>query len=286
MQQTSWRGPAAMTAAMALFSANDALVKLSGSSLPPSQSIAIRGIIATLATLGVIVLAGRARRMAGATNAIVLLRALCECFGIFCLITALTRAPLGDVTAVSQMAPLFVLPLAALLYRERVSPIQWLLVAAGFAGVLMIARPGGGFDPAILLALGTAAGFACRDLLAARIPKQIPPDAVTMATLVVVAAAGFAWTVGRGAAPVGAWQVAGLGAAGLLLSAGQALIYMAFRWAPVSDVAPFNYTKTVFGLIGGVIVFGDLPGPLSLAGAGLVMLSGVGVALAAAKRAR
>lgn len=274
-----------MTGAMALFCANDALVKMFGSTLPVAQSMAIRGLIATAATLIVVAALRQAKVIPAAFDGVVVLRGLCECAAIFCLIFALTKLPIGDVTAISQIAPLIVLPLAALIYHERVTPLRWLLVALGFVGVALIAKPGGaGFDPTIGVVLLTAVGFAFRDILARRVRAGVPALAVALSTVAVVAGVSLLVAIIHGFAPVSIEQVLGLGAAGLLLAVGQGLVFLAFRFAPVSEVAPFNYTKTIFGVIAGFLAFGERPGLLTLVGIALVILSGVGVVLATTAR--
>lgn len=274
-----------MTAAMALFCVNDALVKHYGSTLPVAQSMAVRGAIATAATIALIAALRQTKVVPAAFNKIVVLRALCECAAIFCLISALTRLPIGDVTAISQIAPMMVLPAAAILFHERVTPLRWLLVGVGFAGVLLIAKPGRvGFDPTIGLVLLTAVGFAARDILARSVPPGVPALAVALSTVAVVGAVSAVVGFFRGFAPMTAEQVMGLGAAGLLLAVGQGLVFLAFRLAPVADVAPFNYAKTLFGVIVGYFLFAERPDWLTLAGIALVVGSGVGIALPASAR--
>jgi drug/metabolite transporter (DMT)-like permease len=285
MQQAPWRGPAAMTAAMALFSVNDALVKGFGAELPVAQSIAIRGGVATLATLAVILAMRQTRMLRLAFEPLVVVRSLAECAAIFCLIAALTRLPIGDVTAISQIVPLILLPLAALIFGERIGLAHGLLVALGFVGVILIAKPGrAGFDPLIGLALLTALGFVARDLLARGIRADMPALAVTFSTVFVVALGGALVALIRGVAPVNGPQFLALAAAGLLLSLGQALVYLAFRAAPVSQVAAFNYSKTLFSVTIGIFVFAERPDLLTFAGMMLVVASGVGAALASARR--
>ncbi len=270
-----------MTAAMALFSVNDALVKAFGAELPVAQSIAIRGGVATVATLAVILAMRQTRVLRAAFEPLIVIRSLAECAAIFCLIAALTRLPIGDVTAISQIVPLILLPLAAFFFGERIGLAHGLLVALGFVGVILIAKPGrAGFDPLIGLALLTALGFVARDLLARGIRADAPALGVTFSTVFVVALGGAAVALTRGVAPVTGPQLLALGAAGLLLSLGQALVYLAFRAGSVSQVAPFNYTKTVFSVSIGVFAFAERPDIFTFAGILLVVASGVGVAMA------
>ena len=108
--------------------------------------------------------------------------------------------------------------------------------------------------------------------------------AVALSTVAVVGAVSAVVGFFRGFAPMTAEQVMGLGAAGLLLAVGQGLVFLAFRLAPVADVAPFNYAKTLFGVIVGYFLFAERPDWLTLAGIALVVGSGVGIALAASAR--
>lgn len=280
-------GMLAMTIAMALFASNDALVKATAVDVPVAQTMAVRGAFATIAVLLFILLARPKGAFAGVADRLVTLRSLSEALGIFCLIVAFTRLPIGDVTAVSQAVPLILLPAAALILKERVTPVQWGLVAFGFLGILMIAKPtAAGFDPTMGLVLVTVCSFAFRDLSARRLPLSISPTAVTLSTVAVVGLVAGAVALARGLEPMTARHVLNLAGAGVLLAGGQAAVMLAYRLAPVADAGPFNFTKSGFAIALGMIFFGERPDILTLAGVALVIVAGLAVALGVGRNRR
>ncbi len=273
-------GMASMTAAMGLFAANDALVKATAVTVPVIQTMAVRGLFATLTVLIFIALVRPKAAFAGVTSPLVTLRSLAEALGIFCLIVAFTRLPIGDVTAVSQSVPLLLLPAAAIVLKERITLVQWLLVLLGFFGILLIAKPvAAGFDPTMGLVLITLVCFAFRDLTARRLPLSISNTAVTLSTVGIVMLVSAVFALAQGFVPMTGAELLRLAASGVLLAGGQATVMLAFRLGSVADVGPFNYTKSFFALTFGVLFFNERPDLLTFAGMGLVVVSGLCVAL-------
>ncbi|MBL8571524.1 MAG: DMT family transporter [Phreatobacter sp.] len=273
-------GMASMTLAMGLFASNDALVKATAVTVPVAQTMAVRGLFATLAVLAFIAVARPKSAFSGVASPLVTLRSLSEALGIFCLIVAFTRLPIGDVTAVSQSVPLLLLPAAAIVLKERITLAQWGLVLLGFFGILLIAKPtAAGFDPTMGLVLITLVCFAFRDLTARRLPLSISNTAVTLSTVGVVMIIAAAVATAQGFVPMTRQEVLQLALSGVLLAGGQAAVMLAFRLGSVADVGPFNYTKSFFALTFGVAFFGERPDLMTFAGMGLVVVSGLCVAL-------
>lgn len=272
-------GMGLMTLAMLLFATNDAIVKAHMGSMTVAQSLGVRGIFATLGVAAWYVLSGARLSLRGYWHPLVVGRSLAEGLAVFFLFQALWRMPIGDVTAVSQSMPLFLLPIAVLVLGEKVTPVQWMVVICGFVGIVLIARPfSTGFDPAIGLVLATTVCFVFRDITVKFLPAHISSATVTFSTVSVVMVAALALAVIQGLAPMGVQQTLMIGLAGLLLAGGQAAIITAFRLAPVSQVGPFNYTKTAFALIIGMIFFAERPDVLTFAGIGLIVASGIAIA--------
>ncbi len=267
---------AAMLAAMAIFTANDTLMKQVAADLPALQVIALRGLFATLA-LGLVVLFTDARRhLSRLANPVMSLRSAIEFISIVCFVTALARLPIADVIALAQTAPLILLPLAALIFGEKVGPLRWALVGAGFVGALLVTQPGGaGFDPLLLLALATAVVQTFRDLISRRIASDIPTTIVGLSTVMLVALlSGFACLF-IPLEPVATWHWGYMAMSGTLLAAAHTLLFLAFRMAPASLVAPFGYSATLWAVLAGVLVFGDTPNGLALLGIVVLTVSGV-----------
>ncbi len=273
-------GMASMTLAMGLFASNDALVKATAVTVPVAQTMAVRGLFATLAVLIFIAVARPRSAFSGVASPLVTLRSLSEALGIFCLIVAFTRLPIGDVTAVSQSVPLLLLPAAAIILKEKITLIQWSLVLLGFFGILLIAKPtAAGFDPTMGLVLITLVCFAFRDLTARRLPLTFSNTAVTLSTVGVVMLVSAVAAAIQGFVPMTGREILNLAASGVLLAGGQAAVMLAFRLGPVADVGPFNYTKSFFALTLGMVFFSEQPDVLTFAGMGLVIVSGLCVAL-------
>lgn len=280
------RGIVTLIVAMAVFTVNDTLMKIVAANLPPLQVVAMRGVFATLVMVVVVIALGEARAIPRLADPMVNLRSGVEFLSIAAFITALARFPIGDVVAIAQTAPLILVPLAALLYRERIGPARAVLVLIGFAGAMMVTQPGAqGFDPLVLITFVCAFTQAVRDLLQRRIDAAIPSSIIALSTCGVVAVLASITAFALGAVMPTLQQLGMLAVAGSLLAAGHFLLIAAFRMAPLSTVAPFGYSATLWAVISGSLVFGDHPDALTLAGIAVLVVSGVVLARLSAPKA-
>jgi len=188
---------------------------------------------------------------------------------------SLRYLPVGEFTAIVMITPLAITFLAATLLKEHVSPLRWALVAGGFAGTLLIIRPGGSdFGLASLLPLALVACNASFQVLTSKLART--EDPVTMhlytgwtGTLVSALALPFVWTT------LGDWQLwACLVFMGLTATVGHFMLIMAYYRAPAATLTPYLYTQIAFAMLGGWIVFAHVPDRLSLAGIGLIAVCG------------
>ncbi len=275
------RGIASMVLAAGAFVANDTCMKLAMADLPPLQVLALRGIAATLWCLPILLLCGYGKHLPSVLNPWVLLRCLAELVAIMCFIFALYYMPIADITAIIQIAPLLVLVGVALIWKERIGPLRWLLIGFGIVGALMVAQPGAPTASAFaILGFGTALGSAARDIVSRQVPPGIPGLVVAFSMILTVlmgagaATLAFETTVTPSPDHIGLMAIAGF-----FLMFGHLLIFLAFRYAPARVVAPFNYAFTLWAVLSGLVVFGDVPNALAVAGMGLIMLSGLCVIL-------
>jgi drug/metabolite transporter (DMT)-like permease len=202
-------------------------------------------------------------------------RALLPLLASATVIIGLSFMPLADATAISFASPLLVVILSMLLLRERVSPDTWIGVVSGFAGILVIVRPGAGtLATAALLPLGTALFFALYQVLTRLVSRDDDP-VVTLA-----------WTIGVGfvlttPALALSWHAATgedwllMGMSGLLFGLGQFLLIRAFALAPASLLTPFTYAQIVAATAFGALVFEDIPDRWTLLGTAIVIFSGI-----------
>jgi drug/metabolite transporter (DMT)-like permease len=289
MPKTSdFRGVAAMLAATASFVICDSFMKLATESLPPFEVLFLRGVAASLASAGLLVVLGDWRFASGALEVRPLLRAAAETLSVLCYIVALALLPIADVIAILQTAPLLLIVGAALVFGERIGPARLALVLVGFAGALMVAQPGpSGISSAALLAFVSALLIAARDLIGRGVPAHIPVIVVTFATNVMVMLAAAASSVGleTWAAPSGR-NVAFLGLAGLFVTFGHAGIILAYRLSRTATVAPFFYSFALWAVLAGLIVWRALPNALALAGIVVIVASGIAIVLIDQRRGR
>lgn len=279
---------AAMVAATAVFVVGDVFMKLVTEALPPFEVLFLRGLAASAAAALWVALRGDLHAIAAALHGRVLLRAAAETLSVLCYIVALARLPIADVIALLQTAPLVLILAAAVLLRERVGAGRAVLVLLGFAGALMVAQPtAAGFSSAALLAFATAVLIAARDLVGRSVPAACPVTVMVLATNVMVTAGAGAMSLAgeRWVAPA-AMHLAHLGAAGLLVTLGHAGVLLAYRFGRPATIAPFFYGFALWGLLAGVLVWGVWPNPLALAGIGLIVVSGVAIALGERVRGR
>lgn len=266
-----------MVVAMAAFSIGDAITKFSSESMSMAQVMLVRGVFATLLVWLLARKSGALAEPRQALQPLVALRVLGEAGGTVAYLLALAHLPLANVSAVQQALPLAVTMGAALFFGEGVGWRRWLAIAIGFAGVLVIVRPGfAGFSAYSLLVLASVVSCAVRDLATRRIPGDIPTlliSAVTSLSMTVLGAALL--PVMGGWSPLSANGTALLALAAVLVLIGYQFIILAMRGGDISFVAPFRYTALLWSIMLGIVVFGDFPDGMMIVGALVIVGSGL-----------
>lgn len=268
-------GMIAMVGAVACFTTTDVLMKAATQTLPVSQVLAIRGLIAASIILTLLSINGGLRHFRALAQKRVLQRTFFESGMILCYVTALSMAAFANVFSVLQSAPIIVTAFVA--FRgESVELSRWAAVLAGFVGVALIVRPSlDGVDVAMGLALLAAFLVAARDLTTRTIPAWVPSPMVTLATTLGSTIAGLAL------APFEHWRMPDLENWGILLGAaitvalGNYAIIQAYRHAEASVVSPFRYIGVPIAILFGFIVWGHVPDALAFAGIALVVGAGL-----------
>jgi len=270
------RGVIAMVCAMALFVVNDAFVKLATAAYPTGQVLAIRGVFATAAALLLVRSFGSLSDLKAMREPMVLMRGVIEGLVAITFITALAKLPLANMTAILQAASLIVVALAAMLGMERVGWRRWLAIGVGFVGVLIIVRPSAdGFNVYAVVALASALLVGFRDLMTRRIGVDVPSTVITFSTTLVVGSMGLVLGLTETWRPFALRETLYLVAAALFVALGNYAIIVAYRDADVSLVSGFRYTVLVFAIVLGAAIWGDWPDAPSLAGAALIVGSGL-----------
>lgn len=271
------RGLVLILGATLLFAYNDTTNKLLITEYNVPMVAAIRYIGHCLLMLAIVApLHGREMVRTQRTG-LVLVRAVSLALGSFLVSLALQRMPVAETTAIVYLCPVLVVLLSGPLLKEKVGPTAWVAALLGFAGVLLIARPGGGLDPwGVVFVLGNVVVATAYNLLS----RVLAHTERTMAMLfysALVGAIGFGiflpWTL-YGAAPTPLQVVLfiGLGVSAWL---GHYLFTQSYRYAPAALVAPMTYMHLVWAGILGWLVFGHAPEPIALAGMALVAVAGI-----------
>jgi drug/metabolite transporter (DMT)-like permease len=273
------RGIAAICVGMCIFVGNDTLVKLAAEEgLNTAQIIVLRGLSAsTLFVFGLALFSRQGGGMATLTHPLVMLRSSIDALVTVAFITALPLMAIADLTAISMVSPILITMLSALLLRESVGWRRWIAVAVGFAGMLLVVRPStSGFQFAGLLGLGTACGVAVREIVTRQLPSNLPSPFVALATTLSTTLLGVVMTPFWPAWIMPSPQAVGyLLGSSVLLVAGTVLVTFAFRNVDVSAVSPFRYTTVAWAMLAGYLVFGNVPEPVAVFGAVLIVASGI-----------
>jgi drug/metabolite transporter (DMT)-like permease len=257
----------------------DSFLKLLLQEVPPFQSIVLRGVFAAACSLGLVVALGQAKHLPKAFNIWTILRSLTEVTAISSFVIALASVPMADVTAIYQVAPLFVLAGASFIWGEKIGLLRWGLILFGLVGALVVAQPGReGASPLALLGFITAAGSAARDLLSRKTPHDAPGPVITFSLVLIVLLSGVVNTyIFETWVPVRPMLlVFGLGA-GVFVMLGHLFVFLAFRHAKARVVAPFYYCFTLFAGVFGVVFFKEYPNSVVLFGMAMIIASGLAV---------
>lgn len=272
------RGILLMIASMVLFAAEDAFIKLAAGHMPVGQVVLFIGLAGLPVYALAAARAGESVFQRRAFALPVVLRSVFELIGSLGMVMALALIPLATMSAILQAAPILMTAAAALFLGEKVGWRRWAAVLLGFAGVLLIVQPGGvAFDPNVLWAVLGVFGMAGRDLASRRMDPGVPTAVVASWGYVAVIAMGLGlmWQQGGGD-----WPPSGTGS---LMVAGAISVGLAAYWALIEAtragdvvvIVPFRYTRLVFALALGALIFDERPTGTMLLGAALVVASGL-----------
>ena len=204
-------------------------------------------------------------------------RCVSEMVGGLALVVALANSALSTVTAIMQTAPLILTIMAVIFLREVIGLSRIIAIFAGFIGVLIIIRPSvSGFDIYAVSALIGVIGLAGRDFSARLLPHHISVIGLSFFGSLSVIAAGLLLMMASGGWVVPNAQET-LFCIGMVVAGGIGLWCMSssIRLADVSAVSPYRYTRIVFGMITGVIIFNETIDVLTIFGSVIIIGAGL-----------
>jgi drug/metabolite transporter (DMT)-like permease len=257
----------------------DALGKRVAAHYSVFEMLAIRSTVALVLILLFLAVTRRLEALRTAQPGGHALRALCGLVAFVCFYASLRHLPLADAVAIAFASPFLITALGRYVLKEDVTPRQWLAIAVGFLGMLVIVRPGAsGFHPAALLVLVCSLAYAGLMILTRWMTRPHRPaetnSAFVFYMLAGQAAVGWLVTLTRWRTPDASalLEMAGMGVLGIIGNFGLA---QAFRVAPVATVAPFEYTGLIWAVVLGSVVFGDVPAPSFWVGAAIIVWAGL-----------
>ena len=277
-----------------LASAQDAIVKSLSSDYPAYETLMFR-CIGSLPVLAFFMYReGRGWSIATSFWRLVMLRGIILGVAYLAFVLSIAAMPIAQAVSIYFTMPFFVAGLAGPILGERVRPHRWLAIIAGFIGVLIILRPGAGvFEPAALLALLAAMGYAVGQMIGRPISQHVPPiiiaiwqNTIYMSLGVVLALLFNLFDFGEFHHPSLVFLsrplvMPGFGHALLLLGQGviaafaMLLFVNAYKYAEANFVAPFEYSAMVWAVLYGFVLFNDFPNIYTWVGSAIVVAAGI-----------
>jgi len=264
-----------MLAGFFFYSTSDMLAKVLSETVNPLQIAWLRqlgllsGVVVLLAWKGPRILRSRHPVLQFGRGLTVVVAATSFLF-------AITYVPLADATAVSFIAPFIVIVLAGLVLGETVGLKRWIAVALGFAGTMIIIRPGfNAFHPAIFLVILSGLAFGIRQIISRRV-SGTDPLVTTIAYTALTAALllslplPFIWKN-----PLDLTQFLMMVGIAIIAGCGELSIMRALDLGEAVVLSPLQYTLMIWATIWGFLVFAQLPDMWTLIGTAIVIGSGI-----------
>ncbi len=280
-----WTGIALKVGSVLGFTVMAACIKAGAAVAPVGQVCFFRSFFAMLPVLAFLAWKGELATAAQTKNPLGhLSRGSLGLIAMLFNFTALAYLPLPDAIALGYAMPLFLTILAALLLGEVVRSFRWVAVLIGLCGVLVILWPrlsflkGGSGSPdetfgaicALTGALVVAfASIVLTKLIAAERTTTVVFYFSLYGTLGGLLTLPFGWVM------LDAWTFFVLSAGGAIGGVSQLMLTQCYRYADASTVAPFEYTSMLFGIVLGLLLFGDVPTAAMLIGSTIVVASGL-----------
>jgi drug/metabolite transporter (DMT)-like permease len=269
-------GIALMCGAVACFACLDAMAKYLGGHMDPLQVVGMRFISALFLALIFSNPITRPGMLKSARPGLQVVRALMMLGTTIFNFLAFRYLQLDEALAILFSTPFLVAVLAGPLLGEWVGWRRWTAIGVGFLGVLVVIRPGfGGFQWAALLSVVSALFYAGYAIATRMVMRYDSSDttlfyANVVGVGVMLPVLPLVWT-----APPNALDLLLLLAVGAFGSAGHYLLIVAHRMAPASVLSPFMYTQLLWATILGYLVFANVPNRWTIAGAAIVVGSGL-----------
>ena len=262
--------------AMSMITTNDAIVKHITQVFNVGQIMFLRGALICIIFASVMMLRKQPvfnRRTLHRWN---LLRALFELGATLAFLTGLSMLPIAVASTLGFASPIFLALLAATILKENVSLDRWIVILVGFGGVMLITNP---FSEtaswAVIFPIICAFFVALRDIAIRYVPDEIPSSQVAFTNAWIVMLGGGIYSIYQGWGDANLqWYLWFIGLGGVLYC-GYLFLIIGSRIGELSFIGPFKYVSILIALIYGYLIWGDEPTLAMLAGASLIVISGI-----------
>lgn len=271
-------GAAWMVLAMAFFAIEDVFVKTLSDVLPIGQILIIFGLGGSFVFAALALRRGEPLMSADVISRPMCIRVVFEITGRLFYILAITLTPLSSATVILQATPIVVVAGAAIVFGEAVGWRRWAAIVIGLIGVVVIVRPGtDSFSLLSIFAVIATLGFAGRDLASRAAPAALSTAILGLYGFLAVIVAGAAYSLWDETpfAAVDTPAALYLFGAVILGAAAYGSLMKAMRTGDVSAVTPFRYSRLLFGVGFGVVLFNEAFDLNMLIGCVLIVVSGL-----------
>lgn len=269
-------GIVAVCAAMALFAANDAILKILSERIGAAQIMMLRGLLGGALLSVLIVASGAGTRLRTAFRPAVLLRTLCDALASIMFVMALMGLPVATITALIQLVPITTALAGVFLFGEALTRRQLAALALGFAGVLGVTRPfAGNLDVHLFFGLAAIILLSLRDVVTRGAAAGTSSLVIATLTTFAVPLLSVPQFVEQG------WRSVDIEAAILVsvisafVAVGNLLMVVAVSCAPLSTITPFRYSAIPFAIVAGTMFLHEYPDLQTVVAAGAIALSGI-----------
>jgi drug/metabolite transporter (DMT)-like permease len=265
-----------MVAATALFTCGDAAMKLISASLPTGETVFLRGVSTVTIVTVAAFWTGAIYRLRDAFVRVMGWRCLGDVGSAIFFQGALARMPFADLMGILQMTPLSLTAASALFLGEHVGWRRWTAIAIGFAGALLVIKPGSNaFNAWALLGVLSVLCGTLRDVSTRRLDVALSPLLIMMLSQIVVSSAALAcWTFET-------WKVPNPGEFTAIMFAsvfslvGHLCVIYSLRSGEIGAVAPFRYAGIVWAILLGFLIWNQLPDAVTLTGIFILASAGL-----------
>lgn len=265
-----------MLSAVAAFSGMDTLLKLLSQHYPPMEVVVLRGASSIPFMLLPLIAMGRLNALKPVRIGMHLMRGVLMLLVLVAFVYAVRALSLADAYAIFLAAPLIVTALSVPLLGEHVGWRRWVAICVGLVGVITMLHPSASSLVSLgaVAALVSATGYAF-NAIALRVITRTDTTAsvvfwmIGLMTILALLIAAPRWV------PIRDEDWALLAAIGVIAAIAQHLLTEAFRMAPPSVVAPFEYTALLWGILIDRVVWGVFPTSRVYIGGGIVIASGL-----------